>query len=148
MPWVLVSDEFHEITNSHLWSLQNGEKNRKHPLSIVSVDDNTLSMRAVRGEWPGWFEQTGRLQSLNPLTMVSRKASLNTQHVKPQGRCEATARKTHQVPGYPTSVIRMCSVHRHAQTGLMNKRRLGKDFVTWSVRVYCSPVFSVSSSPL
>lgn len=36
------------------------EKQKKHPVSDSSVDENTLLMREVRGEWPDWFKLTGR----------------------------------------------------------------------------------------
>lgn len=41
-------------THDNLYSLHNGTK--KHPVSSGAVGRSALSMRAVKGEWPDWFE--------------------------------------------------------------------------------------------
>ena len=54
----LISREFH--TQQSLEFAENGEKNKKHPVSSDSASRNPLLMREVRGEGPEWSKPTGR----------------------------------------------------------------------------------------
>lgn len=64
---------------------ENGLKDRKYPVSVISVVANALLLSEVR-EWLDYFNLTGRQQELKQAfvaTKVCRRASLNTQHAKP-----------------------------------------------------------------
>ncbi len=41
---------------------ENGPKKRKYPVSGSCVDENTLLMSEVRGEWTDWLEMIERQQ--------------------------------------------------------------------------------------
>ena len=57
------------------------EKKCKNPVSSSSVGKNTLLMRQVRGEWPGWFKLTGQLKKNTPyMNGMQKSISDHTPH--------------------------------------------------------------------
>ncbi len=53
--------------DNHLGFTENGQKNRKYPVSGSCVDGNALFDVRVRGEWANWLEMIERNSNNHPL---------------------------------------------------------------------------------
>ncbi len=89
--------DFHTLPS--LGFTENSSKKRKYPVSGSCVDENTLLMSEVRGEWADWLEMMERQRNLNittslVTTKVCRIPSLKAQHFEPWSRW-ATAAEDH-----------------------------------------------------